>query len=347
MKLFYSPRVLDHDAAGEINRGVVGEPFERPERAANVAAALNNAGLGLLVEPASFPDEHLLRVHDKDYVEFLRSAHRRWLNAGRKGDAIPMCWRADRMRPALLPTDLDAQLGYYAFDIMTPITEGSWQAARASVDTALSGAAHIASGTGQAAFSLCRPPGHHAGSDYYGGYCFLNGAAVAAQFLIDHGMSRIAILDPDYHHGNGTQDIFYARNDVLYVSLHADPATDFPFYTGFADEIGIGDGLGFNLNFPLARQTDWSAWADAYGAAEQSIRNFSPEAVVVSLGVDTLSGDPLSKFAFQPEDFGRLGGVLSRLSCPVLFVFEGGYAIDQIGANVVRTLHGFLGEYIA
>lgn len=347
MKLFYSPRVLEHDAAGEINRGVIGKPFERPERAASVAAALRNSGLGDMVEPANFGDEHLFGVHDRNFVEFLRGAYRRWREAGRDGDAIPMCWRAQRMTPPEPPLDIDAQLGFYAFDIMTPITAGSWEAAKASVDAALSGASHLALERGRAAFALCRPPGHHAGANYYGGYCFLNSAAVAAQFLLGKGFSRIAILDPDYHHGNGTQDIFYARRDVLYVSLHADPATDFPFYSGFADEVGKGEGEGFNLNLPLARGADWSLWSDAYRAAEQRIDAFAPDAAIISLGVDTLAGDPLSKFAFRPDDFCRLGAVLSRLTCPVLFVFEGGYAIDDIGANVVRTLRGFLGDYAA
>ncbi|MGO9717117.1 MAG: histone deacetylase family protein, partial [Steroidobacteraceae bacterium] len=193
----------------------------------------------------------------------------------------------------------------------------------------------------RAAFALCRPPGHHAARDLYGGYCFLNNAAIAAQYLRDQGAARIAILDVDFHHGNGTQDIFYDRADVLYVSLHGDPAEAFPYFSGYADETGAGAGQGYNLNLPLPRATEFAAWAGALDSALARVRSFGADALVVSLGVDTFAGDPISFFRLQSADFAAYGRMIGGCKLPTLFVFEGGYAVAEVGVNAVNVLSGF------
>lgn len=343
MRCFYAPAQARHAPVSELNRGVLGPPFEAASRPATVLAALAAAGFAPAEEPEAFDDRLIERVHDADFLRFLRTAHQAWRDLGRDGDALPMCWRGTTMFNPHGDASLDAWLGHYAFDNMTPITAHSWIAARASADTALAGAQVLAGGA-TSAFSLCRPPGHHAGVAAYGGYSFLNTAAIAAQYLRDHGAARVAVFDPDYHHGNGTQQIFYDRDDVLYVSIHADPRTDFPFFSGFADETGNGPGEGRNRNLPLPRGTDWAAWSDALRDAEATIAAFGPDALVVSLGVDPLDGDPLCAFRFASDDFRRLGARIARLGLPTLFVLEGGYQLDLIGDNVARALRGFMGD---
>jgi acetoin utilization deacetylase AcuC-like enzyme len=190
-------------------------------------------------------------------------------------------------------------------------------------------------------FALTRPPGHHAGADFFGGYCFINNAAGAAQACIDDGAGRVSVLDVDYHHGNGTQSIFYERADVLVQSIHGDPKTEYPYYLGHADETGSGGGTGFNWNYPLPAGTDAATWFDALEAACSRIRGFRPEVLVVSLGVDTFVRDPISKFRLDTPDYLQLGARLAALRLPTLFVLEGGYAVAEIGANVAGVLRGF------
>jgi acetoin utilization deacetylase AcuC-like enzyme len=238
------------------------------------------------------------------------------------------------------PNSITGKLGYYAMAAETSISAGSWEAACASADVALTAAARLATGE-RGAFALCRPPGHHAARDLYGGYCFLNNAAIAAQYLRDHGNERVAILDVDFHHGNGTQDIFYARSDVLYCSIHGDPLDAFPYFAGYADEIGSGEGTGYNLNLPLPRGTDFRVWRAALETALARIVKFAPGALVVSLGVDTFENDPISFFKLKTDDFARYGRLISALGLPTLFVLEGGYAVAEIGVNAVNVLQEF------
>jgi acetoin utilization deacetylase AcuC-like enzyme len=241
------------------------------------------------------------------------------------------------------PNSITGKLGYYAMAGETSISHGTWEAACAAADVALTGASQIKEGA-RAAFALCRPPGHHAARDLYGGYCFLNNAAIAAQYLRDTGAARVAILDVDFHHGNGTQDIFYDRPDVLYISLHGDPAEAFPYFSGFADETGTGAGAGFTLNLPLPPGTEFGAWRDALRAALMRIENFRADALVVSLGVDTFAEDPISFFRLQSADFSTYGRMIGGCALPTLFVLEGGYAVGEIGVNVVNVLTGFEDE---
>lgn len=219
---------------------------------------------------------------------------------------------------------------------------GTWAAARAGAACALAAAAAVLQGD-RSAFALTRPPGHHAGPDYFGGYCFLNNAAIAAQALRDGGHARVAVLDVDYHHGNGTQTIFYERDDVFTVSIHGDPATEYPFFLGHADERGAGAGEGFNLNIPLPRGTGFARWRAALMDALAAVQRYAPTALVVPMGLDTFEGDPISGFTLQSDDYCAVGEVLAGADLPTVFTFEGGYAVDAVGTNAVNLLQGFRG----
>lgn len=324
----------------ELNRGRLGESFDRPNRIETIAIALAAAGFDPPTSPPDASIEPILVVHDSRYVQFLQRAYHDWIALGREGEALPMAWPVRGMRIDVVPSSVDGRLGYYAFDVGTPITAGTWAAAKGSADSAIAAADVLGHGN-SAAFALCRPPGHHAARDYFGGYCYLNNAAIAAQRLLDSGAERVAILDVDYHHGNGTQEIFYSRGDVFYASIHADPATDYPYFTGHADETGADSGVGCNLNIPLPRGTDWDRWSTAFRAAARRIATFGPDVLVVSLGVDTFVGDPLASFRLQSADYLRLGASIAGLTRRVLFVMEGGYAVDELGANVVNVFRGF------
>ncbi len=323
----------------ELSGGELVRPHECPERAQIVLERVQAEKLGDVIAPVRFGTALLLRVHDEHYVQFLETAWTRWVDAGNRGEAIPDCWPARRMTQRR-PNSITGQLGYYAMAGETSISAGSFEAARAAADVALTGASLIKDGA-RAAFSLCRPPGHHAARDLYGGYCFLNNAAIAAQYVRDSGAARVAILDVDFHHGNGTQDIFYDRADVLYLSLHGDPADAFPYFAGYADETGAGAGSGFNVNYPLPAGTEFPVWQSALEAALSRIAAFRADALVVSLGVDTFVGDPISSFRLHSPDFLTYGRMIGACGLSTLFVLEGGYAVGDIGVNVVNVLQGF------
>ncbi len=337
----YSPEHRLRNARTELHRGELVKPFECPERAQYVIERVRSEHLGPVLPPSSFGRAPLLRVHDAAYVEFLASAWTDWVASGASCEAIPDCWPARRMTQRV-PTAIAGKLGYYALACETSISEGTWEAASIAADVALTAAKELHGGA-RGAFALCRPPGHHAAHDLYGGYCFLNNAAIAAQYLRDQGAARVAILDVDFHHGNGTQDIFYERADVLFASLHGDPATSFPYFSGYADESGVGTGMGFNFNLPLPAGTSFDRWTEALQAALARIRDFGADALVVSLGVDTFMGDPISAFKLASPDFVTYGALIGKLGLPTLFVMEGGYAVAEIGINVVNVLCGFEG----
>jgi acetoin utilization deacetylase AcuC-like enzyme len=335
----FSEEHQKRNAKTELYGGRLVAPHECPERAQIVLERVRAVGLGEIMAPSRFGLTPVLKVHDERFVEFLASAWRDWVAAGNLGEAIPDCWPARRMT-LRCPSSIAGRLGYYAMAGETSISDGTWEAARAAADVAVTAAGHLQRGA-RAAFALCRPPGHHAARDMYGGYCFLNNAAIAAQSLRDHGAARVAVLDVDFHHGNGTQDIFYDRADVLYVSLHGDPAEAFPYFSGYADETGAGAGTGFNMNLPLPPGTDFSVWSAALADALARIRRFAPEALVVSLGVDTFAQDPISFFKLSSADFSTCGRTIGELGLPTLFVFEGGYAVADVGVNAVNVLTGF------
>ena len=245
----------------ELFGGELVEPFERPSRAEFIIERVRQVGLGPVSDPDDFGMDPILAVHDAGFVEFLQTAWTEWVAEGFKGEALTTVWPARRMSTRI-PRHIEGKLGYYSLACETSISDGTWEAAYAAAQVALTGAERIRQGA-TSAFALCRPPGHHAAIDMFGGYCFVNNAAVAAQHLLDKGAKRIAILDVDFHHGNGTQDIFYDRDDVLFLSIHGDPMDAFPHFLGHEDETGTGVGEGFNVNYALPPGTDFPTWRAA------------------------------------------------------------------------------------
>ncbi len=339
MLTVYSEDHAHHHAEAELAGGRMRPAVEVPARAYAILERARAVGLGEVVPPAEHGRAPLERVHSPSYLSFLESAWEAWREVHGEGDAFPIRWVVRGMRQQE-PKAIEGRVGYYAGDAGSPITAGTWRAARASADVALSGMDQVLAGRGSV-FSLCRPPGHHASRDVFSGYCYLNNAAVAAQAARDRGAGRVAIVDIDYHHGDGTQTVFYDRADVLFASIHADPAEEYPYYLGYGDERGAGDGHGFNLNLPLAAGTRYDRYREALDAACAAVEAFGADVLVISLGADTYEGDPISNFALTSPDFLRIGERIARLGRPTLFVMEGGYAVSALGENVVNVLAGF------
>lgn len=329
-----------HFPKGELSGGEFVRPFECPERWDYIVQALAANGFSEPEPPAELDMAIVSKVHGHNYLQFLENAWHLWTAEGFRGEALPSVIPARRMQQRE-PKHIDGKLGYFAMAIETAITPGTWKAAISSAAVAQT-AANLLSATEASSFALCRPPGHHAGIDLYGGYCFLNNAAIAAQTLLDKGAKRIAVLDVDFHHGNGTQDIFYTRDDVLFLSLHGDPEHAFPHFLGYADEIGEGDGENYTVNYPLPPGTPYGVWGKALADAMSRIQAYSPDALVISLGVDTFEKDPISFFKLTSDDFTHYGASLSTLNLPTVFVMEGGYAVEEIGINTTNVLSGFL-----
>jgi acetoin utilization deacetylase AcuC-like enzyme len=344
MKVFYNERHPLHHGRHEMFRGALVPCFEIPARADYVLRELQARKLGTMAAAAEVELEVLERIHAPRYLRFLSTAWDEWVAldpANAQRDALPSYWPIRSFRSDVLPASFPARMGLFSFDAGSPITAGTWTAARQGAACAVAGAKTLLQGD-RAAFILTRPPGHHAGHDFFGGYCFLNNAAIAAQVLRDNGLARVAVLDIDYHHGNGTQAIFYARDDVFFASVHGDPHTEYPYYLGYADERGEGRGLGCNLNLPLPRGTGFARWREALAQALRAIRGFDAEALVVSLGVDTFAGDPIAGFTLASDDYLRVGEDLAAAGLPTLFVFEGGYAVAEVGVNAANVLQGFV-----
>lgn len=335
VKLFFDDRQAAHAPLRELHNGEWVPFAENVERPRAIVTALADW------QPVrNFGSAPLLAVHDADYLAFLERAHHDWLAAGRSGDAIGYTFPVVRRRRLALGR-IDAEIGAYSYDAGTPIAAGTWQSAYWSAQAALTALDHLATSGDAHAFALCRPPGHHAGRDYMGGYCYLNNAAIAARAAQARGLGPVAILDIDYHHGNGTQDIFYDDPDVYFTSIHADPRTDYPFYWGHADERGEGAGEGANLNLPLPRGTDGNSYRPALDTALAAIAGWGASFLIVSFGADTHSSDPISSFALEREDYGELAGAIAALGVPTLVLMEGGYAVGDLGLNVAAFLSGF------
>ncbi|HET9915385.1 MAG TPA: histone deacetylase family protein [Anaerolineales bacterium] len=339
MKVYYSEAHRKHEPPFEIFDGGLRVPYlENPDRMDRILNALRQTDWAEVVEPKEFGLDPIYAVHDKDYIDFLASAWTEWLasEAQDKSTLLPATF-ALRRHPQK-PTSLLGRAGYYMMDLSTCIVAGTYQAALASANCALSAAEAIANGE-RAAFALCRPPGHHAGKDYAGGYCFINNASVAANWLAAKG--NVAVLDIDYHCGNGTQDIFYNRADVLTISIHADPHVEYPYYAGYAGETGTGAGLGFHKNIPLERGTDDTRYLSALEEALGLIRKFAPQALVISAGMDIYAEDPLGTINVTTVGIGEIGKQISALALPTVIIMEGGYNNEALGKNIVT----FLGEF--
>jgi acetoin utilization deacetylase AcuC-like enzyme len=342
MLTVYSPDHILRNARTELHGGELVPPFECPERVQFVLDRVHEVQLGEVVQPDDFSIELIHRIHGPEFIEFLQTAWSLWKAEGFKGEAIPTSMPTRGMSHRI-PQQIEGKLGYYAMAMETSISEGTWAAARASANVALTAQSLLNKGE-DSAFALCRPPGHHAAGDLYGGYCFINNAAVSAQAFLDQGAERVVILDVDFHHGNGTQSIFYGRSDVMFISLHGHPQDAFPYFLGYADETGAKAGAGRNHNYPLRPNTPYGVWVAALQDACKKIRGYAPDALVVSLGVDTFEGDPISFFTLSSDDFKRYGAVIATLNLPTLFVMEGGYAVQEIGINTVNVLTGFEGK---
>jgi acetoin utilization deacetylase AcuC-like enzyme len=329
----------EHDPPYEVNYGEVVRPvYERVERAERIRDALAAAGHPL-VEPAAHGIDPILAVHEPALVGFLEQGWAAWRAAGGPEVLIPDTFALPRLGRGGA-RDLGGGVGrpgWFCFDTATPVVAGSFTAAVAAADAALTAADLVADGA-PAAYALCRPPGHHAGPGYYGGFCLLNNAAIAARWLARRG--RVAVVDVDFHHGNGTQDVFWEDPEVLYVSLHGDPAGHYPHFTGADDETGGGPGVGTTRNLPLPDGTGDDAYLEALGQATAVVAEFDPAAVVVSAGFDTFAGDPIGAFAVTTGGFRRIGAALAAAGRPTVVVQEGGYAVEALGANAAALLAG-------
>jgi acetoin utilization deacetylase AcuC-like enzyme len=337
VKAVYTELHRSHDPQFFLVRGVVRRTTEQPERADRLLAGLK-AGNHALVAPTAFGQGPRARVHSPEYLRFLEESWDAWTALGDAGPEMIANVHPVR-NAATYPTHIVGRLGWHTADTGCPIGPGTWAAACAATDVATTAAQLVLDGE-DAAYALCRPPGHHAFSDLAGGFCFLNNSAVAAaQLRLKH--ERVAILDVDVHHGNGTQGIFYERADVLTVSIHADPAFFYPFVWGYAHERGAGPGLGANLNIPLPKGTGDDDYIKAIGEAEKTIRSFAPGALVIALGLDASEHDPLAGLAVTTDGFRRIGAAIARFGLPTVFVQEGGYLSDILGANLTAALGGF------
>jgi acetoin utilization deacetylase AcuC-like enzyme len=306
--------------------------FERPTRVGALLESLSHTGMFTQIKPRAFPQSVITDVHDRHFVHFLKTICTK-LATGKPvyPDTFPI--RRLRRRPRMFPE----QAGYYCFDSCTPLDGNAYAGARAAVNVAMTGAEEILAGR-RIAYSLCRPPGHHAERRVYGGFCYFNNAAIAANYMARQ--AKTAVLDIDYHHGNGTQDIFYERSDVLTVSIHGHPDHAFPYFSGFADETGSGQGVGFNLNLPLPMETDEKVYLPALEKALRAIHKFKPDVLVVSLGLDILRGDPTGTFMIDPPWMVEIAVRLKALNLPLLIVQEGGYNLRGIKKGVERFFNG-------
>jgi len=339
MKVFYSETHRKHEPAFEVFDGGLRTPYlENPDRMDRILNALGNTDWSEVIEPTDFGLDPILAVHDDDYIHFLASSWTEWLDSKPKDPSTLLPATFALRRHPQKPTSLLGRAGYYMMDLSACIVEGTYQAALSSANCALSAAQSIVNGQ-WSAFALCRPPGHHAGKDYAAGYCFINNAAVAANWLSSKG--KVALLDMDYHCGNGTQDIFYERDDVLTISIHADPDFEYPHFIGFADERGEGRGLGFHHNLLLPAGTDDAAYLVALERTLVLIREFRPAYLVVSAGMDIYADDPLGTIKVTTEGIAEIGKRVAALELPTAIVMEGGYNNDALGRNIVGFLSAF------
>ena len=347
--LIASDHHLAHSGLVELVSGREVPCFELPERATVIREALLATGDYLLEAPREHGPDPIAAVHELELIDLVEGA---WTDAMADGrdpsrpllpDTFLLREYAGRMPLAELPVKRHDRLGAYCFDTATPIVAGTADAARAAVDIGLTALDRVLDGAALA-YGLCRPPGHHAGRNLIGGYCFYNNAAIAAEAVLARGAERVAILDVDFHHGNGTQQIFWERGDVLYVSLHGDPRGIYPYYSGYASERGAGDGDGTTLNLPLPPGTDGEGFVAALAEGLDAIRAFEADApLILSLGFDTYHADPICNLSLRTDDYARIGSTIAALGMPVVALQEGGYAVEALGANAVAFLGALSG----
>ncbi|WP_428493306.1 histone deacetylase family protein [Rhodopila sp.] len=326
-----------HDPDRFTNPGDTRPYWETPARADALLGAVRAAGLA--TKPCA---DHGLapiqRLHDAGYLAFLQTAFSRFQALANTGPILRAPAYAVRHK-ARRPDAVMGQAGWYLSSVSAPIVAATWSAALGSAHAAIDAADDVISGQ-RYAYALCRPPGHHAHTDMAGGFCYLNNAAIAAQRMLDRGSGRVAILDFDVHHGNGTQQIFYQRDDVHYVSIHGDPAGLYPWFAGYADETGEGPGLGCNLNLPLPADTGDDGFTAAVEQGLDAIAARRPSALIVSAGFDAQLGDPAANLAVTAAGFATVGRQIAALGLPTVLIQEGGYLVERLAANLTAFLTG-------
>ncbi|MFL5680506.1 MAG: histone deacetylase family protein [Chloroflexota bacterium] len=353
MKAVYSPAHLAHDVSQETFLGFPVPANEVADRAERIRATLEADGGFEITPPTEHGLDPILAVHDEGLVRFLETA---WQEVRRQRIANPYLVADTFPNPAMFegmseeargrirePEAVGGRAGWWGLDTSNTLVPGSYSAALAAVDVGLT-AADLVLGGERAAYGLCRPPGHHSARSMYGGYCFFNNAAIAAESIAKRTGEPVAVLDVDYHHGNGTQQIFWRRGDVLYVSLHADPVRQYPFFVGHADETGEGDGAGANLNIPLPAGTDDAAYLAALDRGLEKIAATRGSVVVVSLGFDTYGQDPIGDFALTTAVYHECGRRTAALGRRLLVLQEGGYYRPALGENARAWLRGAEGR---
>jgi len=337
MKCIFGEAQNAHAPARYMRYGRIGAFPESPERVTRLLDGVSQAGLEVAA-PQAFPLQHLAAVHSARYLDFLEHGHAQWMKVP---DAFPEMMPSVRPveQPSGYPENILGRAGWHIMDFSSAITAETWGSVRTSAFAALTAAERVLGGE-RAAYALCRPPGHHAYAERAGGFCYLNNAAIVAQHLRGRH-AKVAILDIDVHHGNGTQEIFYHRADVLTVSIHGDPANYYPFFYGYGDQRGIAAGEGFNLNLPVPVKSKDDVWQKALGEALQRIADFAPGALVLALGLDAHEADPLAGGAVTTEGFAQMATMIAGLELPTVITQEGGYLTPQLGGNLAAFLTGF------
>ena len=339
MKTFFHPEQLLHHPSTYFSRGQMRKPQEVPERAARLVAAVQSMDFDV-IEPKDHGTAAIAAVHDMNYLRFLEEAHREWKK-------MPEDWGEEVMSNIFVrdPNPLRGILGKaarYLADGSCPVGANTWRSAYWSAQSALAAADAVNDGAWET-YALCRPPGHHARADAAGGFCYLNNAAIAAQALRGR-FKRVAILDTDMHHGQGVQEIFYGRDDVLYVSIHGDPTNFYPVVAGYEEERGAGSGDGFNVNLPMPHGSSEAVFFEKLDDALGVLKRFEPDAIVLALGFDIYKEDPQSLVAVTTDGFARLGQAIGALGLPSVIVQEGGYHLESLDANARAFFGGFEGK---
>ncbi len=342
MKVVFDPEHSRHHPKTYIKAGTFQEPQEIPARADALLAGLQQAGHEIL-NAKDFGPKPRAAVHTPGYLYFLETIAIRWKEAGMENpEVLPNIHPGRHMHS--MPEGIVGEVGHYTTDMSAPIGVGTWEASVASSNVALTAAELVLNDLDakKSAYALCRPPGHHAFQDQAGGFCFLNNVAIAAQHALNK-VQRVAVLDVDVHHGNGTQGIFYNRNDVLTISLHCDPIDYYPFFAGYAHERGDAAGEGYNINIPIKAESGDEVYLAELEKAKTALRAYAPDVLFVALGLDAFEGDPLIGLKVTTAGFARIASSIAELGLPTVLVQEGGYNRDHLGANITSFIAGFEG----
>lgn len=337
MKTFFHPKQQLHHPKNYFSRGQLRVPQEIPERAVQILKGLQQLNLPV-TEPSDFGIAPLEAVHDPKYLKYLETAHQRWMEVGQDWGEEVMANVYVRSPNAM--RGILGETGRYLADGSSPIGPQTWTSAYWAAQSAIAATKAVIEGD-QKSYALCRPPGHHTRKDAAGGFCYINNAAISAE-LLRQKYKRVVILDTDMHHGQGIQEIFYDRDDVYYISVHGDPTNFYPATAGFDDEGGESKGAGYNLNLPMPHGSSEEVFFERVHQALKALRDFKPDAVVLSLGFDVYKDDPQAKVAVTTEGFGRLGREVAALNLPTVVIQEGGYHLETLAANTVSFFNGFL-----